>query len=178
MSYFLAISGIPNKFSRNAFLLRWFARHLESSQVELRAVHAIDLEPLNVAHRSPDLNELIRNARAILLLTPVPKDDWGGLLIPVLRSLPNGILARKAVLLIGTGGFVGDMQGLEMALKSELERLSAHLALPSAHVGVKNWVFVGDQPPWLTTGTEIRLSHALDQLCALASNSRDFAAAA
>jgi NAD(P)H-dependent FMN reductase len=177
MSYFLAISGIPNKFSRNAFLLRWFARHLESSRVELRAVHAVDLEPLNAARRSPDLDELIRNAGAILLLTPVPKDDWGGLLVPVLRSLPNGALARKPLLLIGTGGFVGDMQALETALRSELERVLGHFALPSAHVGVKNWVFVGDQPPWLTAGTEIRLSHALDQLQALTSSSRDFAAA-
>jgi NAD(P)H-dependent FMN reductase len=178
MSYFLAISGIPNKFSRNAFLLRWFARYLESSQIELRALHAVDLEPVNSATRPQNLDELIHDAQAILLLAPVPKDDWGGLLAPLLRSLPNGAFAQKPLMLLGTGGFVGEMQGLEKTLGSDLERLGSRLALPSVHVGLKNWVFVGDQPPWLTTGTEVRLAQALDQLRRLAAESRQFAATA
>src|ERR1700751_3481152 len=102
MSYFLAISGIPNKFSRNAFLLRWFARYLASSQVELRALHAVDFEPLNPVTRPQNIDELINNARAILLLTPVPKDDWGVLLAPLLRLLPNGAFAKKPLMLLGT----------------------------------------------------------------------------
>jgi hypothetical protein len=178
MSYFLAISGIPNKFSRNAFLLRWFARYLEASQIELRALHAVDLAPFDPVARSHNVDELIRDAQAILLLAPVPKDDWGGLLAPLLRSLPNGAFSRKPLILLGTGGFVGDMQGLEKAFASELERLGSCLAIPSVHVGIKNWVFVGDQPPWLTTGTEVRLARALDQLRMLAAESRAFAAAA
>src|ERR1700745_1848025 len=143
MSYFLAISGIPNKFSRNAFLLRWFARHLESSRVELPAVHAVHLEPLNPITNPQSLDEIIHEARAILLLTPVPKDDWGGLLTPLLRLLPKGAFARKPLLLLGTGGFVGDMQGLERTLSPNLERLAGDFALPSVHAGVRNWVFLG-----------------------------------
>ena len=176
MSYFLAISGIPNKFSRNAFLLRWFARYLESSPFELRAIHAVDWEPL--ISRPQRIEQLVRDAQAILLLTPVPKDDWGGLITPLLRLLPNEAFARKPVLLLGTGGFIGDMQGLEKMLASDLDRLKGQLALPSVHVGVKNWVFVGDQPPWLTAGTEVRLARALDQLQVLATESRVLAAAA
>ena len=124
MSYFLAFSGIPNKFSRNAFLLRWFARHLESSQIELRAVHAVDLEPRNAIVHPLNLDELVHDARAILLLTPVPKDDWGGLLTPLLRLLPGRAFAQKPLMLLGTGGFVGDMQGLERTLSPDLERLA------------------------------------------------------
>ncbi len=178
MSYFLAISGIPNKFSRNAFLLRWVARHLESSQVELRAAHAIDLEPLSTVARSASLDALVRNARAILLLTPVPKDDWGGLLTPLLRMLPKRAFEYKPLMLLATGAFVGDMLGLEKTLTPDLERLAGQLAIPSVHVGIKNWVFVGDQPPWLSTGTEVRLARALDQLRTLAAESKQFATAA
>lgn len=178
MSYFLAISGIPNKFSRNAFLLRWFARYLASSQVELRALHAVDLEPLNPVTRPQNIDDLIHNARAILLLTPVPKDDWGGLLTPLLRLLPNRAFAKKPLMLLGTGGFIGDMQGLETTLFSDLERLGGQLGVPSVHIGVKSWIFVGDQPPWLTTGTEVRLARALDQLQLLAAESGEFAVAA
>jgi FMN reductase len=175
MAYFLAISGIPNKFSRNAFLIRWFARHLEASQVELRALHAVDLEPLNPLALPANTEELVQNARAIILLTPVPKDDWGGLLIPLLRSLPNEAFAHTPVMLLGTGGFIGDIQSLEKTLSLDLERLAGHLALPSVHIGLKNWVFVGDRPPWLTTGTEVRVARALDRLRTLAE-SRAFAA--
>jgi NAD(P)H-dependent FMN reductase len=177
MPYFLAISGIPNKFSRNAFLLQWFARHLESSQVELRALHAVDLEPLDPLALPPNTEELVHNARAILLQTPVPKDDWGGLLSPLLRLLPNQAFAHKPVMLLGTGGFIGDIQGLEKTLSHDLERLAGHLALPSVHIGLKNWVFVGDRPPWLTAGTEVRLARALDQLRKLAESSAFVAAA-
>jgi len=176
MSYFLAFSGIPNKFSRNAFLLRWFARHLESSQIELRAVHAVDLEPRNAVAVPHNLDELIHDARAILLLTPIPKDDWGGLLTPLLRLLPGRAFAQKPLMLLGTGGFVGDMRGLERTLSPDLERLAGHFAVPSVHVGVRNWVFVGDRPPWLTAGTEIRLAHALDKLRTFAE-SREFVSA-
>src|SRR5258708_9320781 len=150
MSYFLAFSGIPNKFSRNAFLLRWFARHLESSQIELRAVHAIDLEPHNAVARRQNFDELVHGAWAILLLTPVPKDDWGGLLTPLLRLLPDRAFALKPVMLLGTGCFVGDMQGLERTLIPDLERLPGHFALPSVHVGLRHWLFVRNRPPWLT----------------------------
>jgi hypothetical protein len=34
-------------------------------------------------------------------------------------------------------------------------------------IGPKNWVFSTSQPPWLTAGTELRLTRALDQLHAL-----------
>jgi hypothetical protein len=38
--------------------------------------------------------------------------------------------------------------------------------LSSVHVGIKNWVFEGDRPPSLTTGTEARLASAIRRLCA------------
>ena len=44
MSYLLAISGHPNKFSRPGFLLQALAQHLHPYQVELTAAYAIDLK--------------------------------------------------------------------------------------------------------------------------------------
>jgi len=167
MSYLLAISGHPNKFSRPGFLIQALARHLYPYQVELKAAYAIDLkaELPEAPARLRDLVGLIRNARGILLLAPVPKEDWIGSLKTLLDRLPERVFQYKPVLVIGSGGFVGEMQDLERSLAPNLERLAAHLSLASVHVGVKNWVFVGDQPPSLTVGTEARLADAIRRFC-------------
>jgi FMN reductase len=168
MSYLLAISGHPNKFSRPGFLLQALAQHLHPYQVELTAAYAIDFKAdANdaPAHLS-NLVGLIRNARGIVLLAPIPKDDWSGCLKALLERLPGRVFQYKPVLVVGSGGFIGEMQDLENALAPHLERLAAHVPLSSVHVGVKNWVFVGDRPPSLTTGTEARLANAIRRLCA------------
>jgi FMN reductase len=167
MSYLLAISGHPNKFSRPGFLLQALARHLYSYQIELRSLHAVDLkaEAPEASTRLNDLVGLIRNARGILLLAPVPKDDWSGSLKALLDRLPDRVFQYKPVMVFGSGGFVGEMKDLERSLAINLERLAAHVSLSPVHVGVKNWVFVGDQPPSLTVATEARLGDAIRRFC-------------
>jgi NAD(P)H-dependent FMN reductase len=167
MSYLLAISGHLNKFSRPGFLLQALGRHLYPYQVELRSVYAVDLkaEAPEASTRLNDLIGLIRNARGILLLAPVPKDDWSGYLKALLDRLPARVFQYKPVMVVGSGGFVGEMQDLERSLAANLERLAAHVSLSPVHVGVKNWVFVGDQLPSLTVGTEARLADAVRRFC-------------
>jgi FMN reductase len=167
MSYLLAISGHPNKFSRPGFLLQALARHLYSYQVELKTAYAIDLKA-DLPEAPAQLNDLlglIRGARGILLLAPVPTDDWSGSLKALLERLPDRVFRYKPMLVVGSGGFVGEMQDLERSLGPNFERLSAHLSLASVHVGLKNWVFVDDQPPSLTVGTEARLADTIRRFC-------------
>ena len=168
MSYLLAISGHLNKFSRPGFLLQALAQHLHPYQVELKAAYAIDLkaDAVDSPARLSHIVELIRNARGIVLLAPIPKDDWSGCLKALLDRLPDRVFQKKPVLVVGSGGFIGEMQDLENALAPDLERLAAHEPLSSVHIGIKNWVFVGDRPPSLTTGTEARLANAIRRLCA------------
>ena len=115
MSYLLAISGHPTKFSRPGFLLQALARHLYPYQVELKAAYAIDFKPEapEAPARLNDLVGLIRNARGILLLAPVPKEDVIGSLKTLLDRLPGRVFQYKPVLAVGSGGFVGEMQDLE-----------------------------------------------------------------
>ena len=154
MSYLLAISGHLNKFSRPGFLLQALARHLHPYQAELKTAYAVDLkaDSADAQVRIHGLVGLIRNARAIVLLAPIPKDDWSGCLRALLNRLPDRVFQYKPVLVVGSGGFIGEMSELEGSLAADLERLAAHIPLQSVHIGVKNWVFVGDRPPWLTNG--------------------------
>lgn len=170
MSYFLAISGSPSKLSRNNFLVHGLDHHLEPREkIELLTTHAIELQPFapGASDRLTDLIIRVRDARAILLITPVPSEDWTGCMKSLLQFLPAGAFEHRPILLIGTGGFVNELPELEKSMNQELKRLNGRLSLSSLHIGPKNWVFSTNQPPWLTAGTELRLAQALDQLQAL-----------
>ena len=172
MSYFLAILGSPSKLSRNNFLIHGLDHRLEPREkITFRTTHATELQPFapGASERLTDLVINVRNARALLLFTPVPSEDWTGCMKSLLEFLPAGAFQSRPILLIGTGGFVNELPELEKSLDRELHRLDGRLALPSIHIGPKNWVFSTRQPPWLTAGTELRLTRALDQLHSLTS---------
>ena len=171
MSSFLAISGSPGKLSRNSFLLAGLERRLQPFETTLPLTHASELQPFapGAEQRLADLTTVVRNAQAILLVTPVPSEDWSGCLKTLLQFLPAASFRHRPLLLIGTSGSIDELPDLERSLDRELIRLSGHLALPSIHVGPKNWVFSNSQPPWLTAGTELRLNRALEQLHSLSA---------
>ena len=169
MSYFLAILGSPSKLSRNSFLLHGLEKRSEPHQkTPFRTTHAVELQPFapGASERLTDLIIGVRAAQAILLITPVPSEDWSGCMKSLLQFLPAGAFEHRPILLIGTGGFVNELADLEKSLDRELDRLNGRL-YSSIHIGPKNWVFSTNQPPWLTAGTELRLTRALEQLQAL-----------
>jgi NAD(P)H-dependent FMN reductase len=170
MSYFHAISGSPSTLSRNNFLLQGLEQRLTPYGIGLRSTHAIELQPFKsgASERLTDLIDTVRDAQAVLLITPVPSEDWAGCMKTVLQFLPAGALQYRPLLLIGTGGSIDELPNLERLLGGELKRLNGRLALSSIHVGPKNWVFSNSRPPWLTAGTELRLSRAIEQLHAFA----------
>jgi FMN reductase len=173
MSYFLAVSGSPSKLSRNNFLLPSIIDRIASYEIELRTSHAIELEPFapDASSRLADLVKTVHDAQGIVLITPVPSEDWTGCMKSLLQFLPAGAFQHSPVLLIGTGGFINELPDLEKSLTREITRLHGHLALSSIHIGPKNWVFSISQPPCLTAGTESRLARALDRLHTLADQS-------
>jgi NAD(P)H-dependent FMN reductase len=170
MSYFHAISGSPSTLSRNSFLLQGLEQRLAPYGIELRSTHAIELQPFKsgATDRLVDLINTVRDAQAILLISPVPSEDWAGCMKTLLQFLPSGALQYRPLLLIGTGGSIDELPNLERSLGGELTRVNGRLALSSIHIGPKNWVFSNSRPPWLTAGTELRLNRALEQLHALA----------
>jgi NAD(P)H-dependent FMN reductase len=169
MSYFHAISGSPSTLSRNSFLLRGLEQRLAPYEITLRSTHAIELQPFRpgASDRLTELINTVHDAQATLLITPIASEDWGGCMKTLLQFLPVGAFRYRPLLLIGTGGSVDELPNFEKSVSRELARLNGRLALPSIHIGPKNWVFSTTQAPWLTAGTELRLNRALDQLHSL-----------
>lgn len=165
MPYFLTISGSPNKFSKTAFLLRTIARRLEAKGFELRAVHAVDLEHSFTSHLIQlylgDFGQLVQQAEALILLTPMRTGDDPGLLAPLLDLLPDGAFAGKPVLFVVTGGASEHVSELQRTYAAEFQRLRADLLQPALHLGSRAWIIVGDDPPKMARGAEARLAEAL-----------------
>ena len=131
MSYFLAILGSPSKLSRNSFLLHGLEKRSEPHQkTPFRTTHAVELQPFapGASDRLTDLISRVRAAQAILLITPVPSEDWSGCMKSLLQFLPAGAFEHRPILLIGTGGFVNELADLEKSLDHELDRLNGRLS--------------------------------------------------
>ena len=165
MPHFLTISASPNKFSKTAFLLRTIAKRLDAQGLELRAVHAADLERAFTNHLIQlylgDFNQLVQQAEAIILLTPMGTGNDPGLLAPLLDLLPDGAFADKPVLLVVTGGPSERVSELQQTYAAEFQRLQANLLQSPLHLGLRAWIIVGDDPPKLARGAEDRLADAL-----------------
>jgi FMN reductase len=165
MPFFLTISASPNKFSKTAFLLRTIAKHLDAQGLELRVVHAADRERSFTDHLIQlylgDFNQLVQQAEAIILLTPMGTHNDPGLLAPLLDLLPDGAFAGKPVLLVTTGGPPERAGEVQQAYVEEFQRLQANLLQLPLHIGLRAWIIVGDHPPKLARGADDRLAGAL-----------------
>ena len=170
MSYFIALSGSPTKFSKSGFLLRSIGSILEERAIEFRVIHALDLPPSDPANRRiasqfiADTVEQIQQATAIVLVTPATKESSPTLLASVLDLLPDSTFSKKPVLLFATGGLPGQVAILERALRQILFRLGTTTIAARVHVGTGSWVIVGDDRPRLFRGAEREVAHSIDMI--------------
>src|SRR5262252_356155 len=128
MTYFLALSGSSTKFSKSGFLLRSVASILEQRAIEFRAIHAVDFPIAEDTKHDltdqfiADTADEVRQASAILLVTPATKESVPALLSTLLGQLADDLFLGKPVLLFATGGLPAHVALLERALRHELVR--------------------------------------------------------
>jgi FMN reductase len=168
MSYFIALSGSPTKFSKSGFLLRSVGSILEERAIEFRVIHALDLPPSDPINRRvasqfvADTVEQIQQATAIVLVTPATKESSPTLLAALLNLLPDKAFSKKPVLLFATGGLSGQVAILERALRQILLRLGTTTIAARVHIGTGSWILVGDDRPRLSRGAEREVAHSID----------------
>ena len=168
MSYFLALSGSSTKFSKTGFLLRTVASILEQRAIEFRVIHAVDFPiPEDANHELTDqfiadTADEVRQASAILLVTPATKESVPALLSTLLGRLADDLFLDKPVLLFATGGLRAHVGVLERALRHELVRLGTRTIAGRVHIGTGSWVTIGNDRPRLSRGTEQELARSID----------------
>jgi FMN reductase len=166
MRYFLALSGSSTKFSKSGFLLRTVGSILEQQTIEFRVIHAIDFPAdtnHDLAHQFvADTTGEVRQATAILLLTPATKESVPALLSTLLGRLPDDLFLGKPVLLFATGGLPGHVALLERALRPELLRLGTIAVASRVHISTGSWITVGSDRPRLSRGVEQEVARSID----------------
>ena len=156
----LAIAGSPSRASRGQALAEAALAHaaaagLRVGLVAVRELPACALVAADIA--APPIAatlRLVAEARALLVLTPVYKAAYTGLLKLFLDLLPADAFAGKLILPVVLAASPAHALALEHALKPVLASLSPRLVLPG--------LFALDRDP----ETSRRLVDAVDELIA------------
>lgn len=168
----LLLSGSPSLPSRSCRLLHVVGEHLKQLGHRVKTIHARDLPAQALLHAEfnhPDIRhatQLVADAEAIVIATPIYKAAYSGLLKSFLDLLPQDGLRHKLVLPIATAGSQSHFLALDYGLRPVLTALSAQQILPG--------IFATDaQVQWSDQlGTQIdqdilqRLSTGIEQLTA------------
>jgi FMN reductase len=176
MADVVLIGGSPSLVSRSTAVLAQVAQVLvvrgaAVQQIEVRALPAEDV--LWAKSDSPALQAAvaaIQRASAVVIATPVYKAAYSGLLKAFLDLLPPGILARKIVLPIATGGSPGHLLAIDYAIKPVLSALGARYILNGVYV--LDSQLQGSAAEGYTLGPAIRerLDAAVDELGSVLTN--------
>lgn len=125
------ISGAPNDQSRLNGILNYALKALkeEGLSTEVIKVHSLPAEDLITAKfDSPAINEAhkaIKNSEGVLVITPVYKAAYSGILKTYLDLLPQKSLEDKIILPLVIGGSFGHLLTIEYALNPVLSALGA-----------------------------------------------------
>jgi FMN reductase len=132
MSTTLIISGSPSGSSRSRKFAHVLAERLgqlgiDSSLLDLRSLPAEPLLHAQADH--PDIAEAVQRlaaARGVVIVTPVYKAAYSGLLKTFLDLLPQFALRDKVVLPFALGGTLAHVLSIDYALRPVLSSLDPH----------------------------------------------------
>ncbi|GAA4832272.1 NADPH-dependent FMN reductase [Paenibacillus vulneris] len=139
MAKIAVISGSPSASSRLNGVLRsiessLLAEGLELDWIEVRSLPPEDLIFTNF--QSPAIvkaNEIIANAAAVIVATPIYKASYTGVTKTFLDLIPQKGLEGKIILPVAIGGTIAHLLALDYALKPVLAALGAKLQLSGVY---------------------------------------------
>lgn len=129
MTTTLIITGSPSATSRSQRLATWLGERLgklglDSSLLDLRSLPAEPL--LHACSDAPEIaaaTERLAAARGVVVVTPVYKAAYSGLLKTFLDLLPQFALRDKVVLPLAMGGTPAHVLAIDYALRPVLSSL-------------------------------------------------------
>lgn len=139
MTNIVALSGSPAHPSRTYSLLDRATHYLSQHGFPTAIISVRDL-PAEVLvfgqYDSPALNpakDLIAQADALIIATPVYKASYTGVLKAFLDLLPQKALTGKVVLPVATGGTIAHLLSIDYALKPVLSELGVQHFIGSVY---------------------------------------------
>ncbi|TLS54037.1 NADPH-dependent FMN reductase [Paenibacillus antri] len=169
MSSVVIVSGSPSLSSRvNAFIdysLQYMVgRGFAVKTVNVSELPAEDLVRANFA--SAAIQEKVRwveAAQAVILVSPVYKASYTGVLKLFLDMLPQKGLERKIVLPLFVGGSMAHLLSIDYALKPVVSALAGRHILGGVY-GVDQWIQRTENGFAMTEELTVRLAASLEEL--------------
>jgi len=134
------ISGSSSVHSRLNGIENEVISFLKENDFSIEQVRVIDLPPEDLIHAKYDSEEIkktnkkIEEADAIVVLTPVFKAAYSGVLKAYLDLLPQKAFVHKPILPIVIGGSPGHLLVIDYALKPVFNALGATITLKGVYV--------------------------------------------
>ncbi|MEB7452006.1 NADPH-dependent FMN reductase [Lysinibacillus sphaericus] len=164
------INGSNSKSSRVMAIHEKVKNHLMAQGVEVHSncIHelpAVDLITANFASESIQLeNKWIEEVQIVVILTPIYKASFTGILKTYLDLLPQKALHGKVILPIAVGGSIGHLLALEYALKPVLAVLGATSISHSVYIVDKQIIRLDEGGFAIEEEAISRLEAELEQL--------------
>ncbi|MCA0989615.1 NADPH-dependent FMN reductase [Guptibacillus algicola] len=140
MSNVVLIYGGNSLQSRLKGIKDYAESYLDEQSISYESINVIDLpstDLITANFNSPEIleaNEKVEKAYAVIILTPVYKASYTGILKTYLDLLPQKALKGKVVLPLMIGGSFGHLLAIDYALKPVLSSLGATNLLSGAYV--------------------------------------------
>ena len=166
----LLLSGSPSTPSRSGRLLHHIGERLNERGERTVSIHVRDLPAQALMHADfsdPELQaaqQLIKQADAIVIATPIYKAAYSGLLKTFLDVLPQEGLAGKIVLPLAVGGGQSHMLALDYGLRPILQALGAHHVLQSIYATEAQVVWNETTGLQIASEIEKRVAQGVDTL--------------
>ena len=178
MADVVLINGAPNLSSRLNGLLRYAATLLENEGInyEIIQIHQLPAEDLLTASFSSEAiqkaNEVVERANGVIILTPVFKGSYSGILKTYLDMIPQKGFENKMVLPLVIGGTLSHLLAIDYALKPVLSVLGAKQYASSTYVLDQHIERVGDNQFILSDEIEGRVANSVNELIAYISDTK------
>lgn len=155
------ISGTPSEHSRLNGILSFALTFLKQKNVKVDLINVRDIPAEDLIYAKFDskaiveANQKVENADLVIILTPVYKASYTGVLKTYLDLLPQKGLVNKTVLPLVIGGTYGHLLVIDYALKPVLNSLGA--------TNILNGVYVIDQQVERLDNNEFSLDKEVEE---------------
>lgn len=170
MGEIVIISGSPSHPSRSSAISEYLEKRivkegLQANSITVRDLPAEDLVYANYSSKEiQQALEEVKQAQGVIVVSPVYKASFPGLLKTFLDLIPEKGLENKVILPIVTGGTIAHLLSVEYAFKPVFSVLGANeiyneVYLIDSQVGYKEKGLT-----FAENELEQRLNHSLDEL--------------
>ena len=170
MSNIAIISGSPTHPSRSFSIAFYINKLLTSQGHYVEHINVRDLPPEDLIYanlKSPAINQAltkVNNAQAVIVISPVYKASYTGVLKTFFDLIPEKGLSEKVILPIANGGSIAHLLSLEYAFKPLFSILNNQEILTGVYLIDSQFTYKENELTFKDAEIQQRLHSAIELL--------------